>query len=253
VTLIDPEDLELATLRALGGFAGCRVLEIGAGDGRLTFDLSPAAALWLAVELDADELQAARHDLPHLDEAGRVRLLRGDARRLALPAAACDVVCFTWSLCCLPAGDLAAALAEARRVLRPGGALFDVHADGAPLELALWTLRPGARAESVAPADYARTPLGALTPSAEHGFAAATAALAAAPALGYTLAEAVTFDYRLFFDTLDELADYLEENDELGRASDAVLEAALLALQAATRPARLVLTEVARVTRLVRA
>src|SRR5579859_106062 len=47
--LIDPGDNELATLRALGDFAGRRVIEIGAGDGRLAWPLAAQAVLWLRV------------------------------------------------------------------------------------------------------------------------------------------------------------------------------------------------------------
>jgi len=37
MSLIDPGELELATLRALVTFTGQRVLEVGTGDGRLAW------------------------------------------------------------------------------------------------------------------------------------------------------------------------------------------------------------------------
>jgi 16S rRNA A1518/A1519 N6-dimethyltransferase RsmA/KsgA/DIM1 with predicted DNA glycosylase/AP lyase activity len=95
--LIDPSDLELTTLRALADFAGCRVVEIGAGDGRLSEALAGVAAQWLALEPDNTELAAAAEALR--DQAAPVRLLLGDARALALPAAHFDLAFFTWSLC----------------------------------------------------------------------------------------------------------------------------------------------------------
>jgi ubiquinone/menaquinone biosynthesis C-methylase UbiE len=94
----DPEDLELSTLRALADFTGQRVIEIGAGDGRLAWPLAPEAALWVALEPDGDEVAAAHGDLAEAS-ARSVRLVRGDARALPLPAGAFDVALFTWSLC----------------------------------------------------------------------------------------------------------------------------------------------------------
>lgn len=96
--LSDPEDLELSTLRALADFTGQRVVEMGAGDGRLAWPLAAEAALWVALEPDADELAAARDDLAQ-SKAACVRLLQADARALPLPAGSFDVALFTWSLC----------------------------------------------------------------------------------------------------------------------------------------------------------
>jgi 16S rRNA A1518/A1519 N6-dimethyltransferase RsmA/KsgA/DIM1 with predicted DNA glycosylase/AP lyase activity len=95
--LFDPSDLELITLRALADFSGCRVVEIGAGDGRLSEALAAAAAQWLALEPDAAELAMAAQALR--DQAAPVRLLASDGRALALPAAHFDLAFFTWSLC----------------------------------------------------------------------------------------------------------------------------------------------------------
>jgi ubiquinone/menaquinone biosynthesis C-methylase UbiE len=47
--VIDPE-AEMAALRELGGLEGARVLEVGCGDGRLTFRYTPAARSVLAID-----------------------------------------------------------------------------------------------------------------------------------------------------------------------------------------------------------
>jgi len=60
------------------------------------------------------------HALPRLD--GRV--LRGDAMRLPFPDASVDAVTFMWLLHLVPAAVVDSAIAEAARVLRPGGALI---------------------------------------------------------------------------------------------------------------------------------
>lgn len=88
---IDPEDLELQALRGRQAFAGRRVLEIGAGDGRLSEPLAPGAAQWVALDPDRAELVLAAAD--------PIRRAAGDARRLPFRAASFDVVFLSYALC----------------------------------------------------------------------------------------------------------------------------------------------------------
>lgn len=97
--LIDPSDLELSTLRALVNFTGQRVVEIGAGDGRLAWPLAKEAALWVASDPDKAEVGAAEKDLAAEQGPARVRLLVADGRALALAEAGFDLALFSWSLC----------------------------------------------------------------------------------------------------------------------------------------------------------
>ena len=96
--LVDPTDLEVATLRSLAEFSGRRVVEIGTGDGRLAYTLAGDAALWLALDTDLTELALAAQEGAS-DPVQAVHLAVGDGRTLALPAAWCDVAFFAWSLC----------------------------------------------------------------------------------------------------------------------------------------------------------
>jgi ubiquinone/menaquinone biosynthesis C-methylase UbiE len=96
--LSDPDDLEQSTLRALAGFAGQRVVEIGSGDGRLAWTLASEAALWLALDTDLSELSQAVEDRA-ANRPAPVHLAAGDGRALALPAGCCDLAFFAWSLC----------------------------------------------------------------------------------------------------------------------------------------------------------
>ena len=93
---IDPEDLELTSLRQLVTFSRQRVVEIGAGDGRLAWPLAPEAALWVALDPESEEVNAAAEGLP---ANTRVRLLQADGRAIPLASGAFDLALFTWSLC----------------------------------------------------------------------------------------------------------------------------------------------------------
>jgi hypothetical protein len=150
---------------------------------------------------------------------------------------------------------MAAAVAEALRVLRPGGLLLDVHPEAAPMRLEAWTPHPGLSSddERADPGDYERTCLGDFAPDdSQADFQASTQALALAETIGFVGRQTVPFEYRYVFDSLDELTDYLEENEELDLAGDALLERALMALQSAPRPARLVLVQPVSATRLLK-
>ncbi len=61
----DPEENETHALLTLtGSLAGKRVLEVGCGDGRLTWRYAAEAGYVTAIDPDLEELQRARSDCP---------------------------------------------------------------------------------------------------------------------------------------------------------------------------------------------
>lgn len=89
----DPEGCEIDVLhRAMASLAGLRVLEIGAGDGRLTRRYAAEAASIVAIDPDADDIDALRADLPAVD-ARAIGI-----EDLVLPDDSVDVAIFAWSL-----------------------------------------------------------------------------------------------------------------------------------------------------------
>lgn len=229
-----PAPQELEAILRYGGFAGLQVLEIGAGDGRLTAPLAGSAALWLAVDVDADELalagEAARRALPNTHVAVN------DARRLCVPARSFDVVFFTWSLCCVP--QKSTALAEASRVLKPGGRVLAIHPLGEAPLLQVWWTEPDA---------LQRVPIGYLQPrpAGTCNVSAATDALMdIADSPGWRLLGAHPFDYPFSFETLDELLDFLDDAHAEGAdITETLMQKTLHTLQTAAGPARLMVMQ----------
>lgn len=99
----------------LGG--GARILDAGCGHGR-------DCAEFLTRGLDPIGLDLSRGLLREAQTRTAAPLIQGDLRRLPLSRASVDGVWSCASLVHLSADDLALAISEFARVLRPGGALF---------------------------------------------------------------------------------------------------------------------------------
>jgi ubiquinone/menaquinone biosynthesis C-methylase UbiE len=114
------------------------VVEVGFGSG-LNLPYYPTAVTnVVAIEPSAVSMRLAE---PRIKAASvRVDLGGLTGEQLDLPSAQFDAVLSTWTLCTIP--DLEAALAEMRRVLRPGGSLHFVEHGHAPeVRLARWQAR----------------------------------------------------------------------------------------------------------------
>ena len=93
--LVDPDGVELAALEQLVDLRGRRVLEVGCGDGRLTFRYATLAASVLGIDPDRSAIETARRERPP-EFARRVRFRV--ARTVAPPRRRFDVALFSWSL-----------------------------------------------------------------------------------------------------------------------------------------------------------
>lgn len=96
---------------------GRRVIDIGCGDGGLVRALAQRGAHVTGVECGAEMLARACAAPPAADE----RYVNGAGQDLPVPGASADMVVFMNSLHHVPAAHMADALAEAARVLVPGG------------------------------------------------------------------------------------------------------------------------------------
>jgi ubiquinone/menaquinone biosynthesis C-methylase UbiE len=124
----------LAYRRRVVPAAEGRVLEIGIGSGLNLPFYGPGVRQVIGLEPSPKLLAMARRAAGA--PAGAVELLKGSAESIPLDRASVDTVVTTWTLCSIP--DAAGALAEMRRVLKPGGRLLFVEHGRAPEPNVVW-------------------------------------------------------------------------------------------------------------------
>jgi ubiquinone/menaquinone biosynthesis C-methylase UbiE len=107
-----------ALLSAVGPVAGLAIADIGCGEGTLGRELAALGAF--VTGFDPFMAPAARLALG----TGSWQLVRAAAETLPTPDASFDLALFVFSLHHVPQQQLASALAEVRRVLRPDGRLY---------------------------------------------------------------------------------------------------------------------------------
>lgn len=112
---------EIPVLRELGVLDGHRIADLGCGPGYVLAHLRES--------LPDAEILGVDTDLALLGEAAAAKapLIAGDLRALPLPEASLDAALLRYVVQHLP--EPSAALAEVRRVLRPGGVLAVVDVD----------------------------------------------------------------------------------------------------------------------------
>ncbi len=95
--LTDPEGTERNyLLRYLAPGGDTRVLEVGCGDGRLTWRYARSAGTITGIDLHPDDLRIARADCPG-DLMKRVRFVQACAEQLPFRTGSFDRAIFAWS------------------------------------------------------------------------------------------------------------------------------------------------------------
>jgi demethylmenaquinone methyltransferase/2-methoxy-6-polyprenyl-1,4-benzoquinol methylase len=111
-----------AVARITGAGLGNRVLDLAAGTGTSSLSFTATGADCVACDFSLGMLQAGRSRLAHREQrGGRLALVAGDALRLPFRDGAFDAVTISFGL--RNVASPGAALAEMRRVTRPGGRL----------------------------------------------------------------------------------------------------------------------------------
>jgi predicted RNA methylase len=95
--VMDAEGAHLAAILRSADFRERRVLEVGSGEGRLTWGFAPLAASVLAFDPDEAVVASARADCTEaLREKVRFEVARAD--EIDVPPHSVDLVFFSWSL-----------------------------------------------------------------------------------------------------------------------------------------------------------
>lgn len=93
----DPEGFEQKTLHKLVDFKNKHVLEIGCGEGRLTFKYAAASSLTIGFDPDHDALRIARADSPHAMQK-LVHFAGASASNIPFSKETFDIAILAWSL-----------------------------------------------------------------------------------------------------------------------------------------------------------
>jgi predicted RNA methylase len=94
---LDPEDREIQTLLEIAGdFGGRRVLEVGCGDGRLTWRYAGLAAQVVGIDPDAESIIKASKETP-AELRGRVQFESCELNQFEWPEPF-DMAIMSWSL-----------------------------------------------------------------------------------------------------------------------------------------------------------
>ena len=104
--LQDPEGIETKTVLKHLSFDGKDVLEIGCGDGRLTFQYAEMASRVVAIDAIEESIEKAKSNRPK-NLHRRLEFLVGQGEKLTFPDQSFEIVFFSWSLCCtdIPNGE----------------------------------------------------------------------------------------------------------------------------------------------------
>ena len=92
----DSEGNEKKYLHKFASLAGRRVLEIGCGEGRLTWQYAKATHSTVGIDLDAGALRVASIDR-HSDLTGKVHFSRAESERLPFSKETFDIAILAWS------------------------------------------------------------------------------------------------------------------------------------------------------------
>lgn len=92
----DPEPKEIKYLHKFADFTDKRVLEIGCGEGRLTWQYARRSKLTIGFDVDADALRVAWIDRPS-DLETKVLFSRAESEYLPFHKETFDMALLSWS------------------------------------------------------------------------------------------------------------------------------------------------------------
>lgn len=123
----DPENKESKMLHQFADFAGKQILEVGCGEGRLTWKYAKHVKEVVAFDIEHDAIRIARADAA-MNASEHVLFFNSSAKHMPLEKESFDIVLTSLSLCCIADEDKLDALSEIQRLLKPNGIFIDLQA-----------------------------------------------------------------------------------------------------------------------------
>ncbi len=94
---VDPDGIEAEAIHELVDFADKDLLEIGCGNGRMTWSIVPLGRFVLTFDLNEEEIGKAAQSTPASLQP-KVVFQVADITGAGLPPASCDVAVYSYSL-----------------------------------------------------------------------------------------------------------------------------------------------------------
>jgi ubiquinone/menaquinone biosynthesis C-methylase UbiE len=118
---VEPIGIELQTIYNYVDFKEKNVLEIGCGNGRLTFQFADIARKTVAIDLNAESIKQAKKDLSG-SLGSKIEFHVQSAENLSFINDTFDIALFSYSLCCMDSlQSMQASMDEVLQKLNPDG------------------------------------------------------------------------------------------------------------------------------------
>lgn len=196
---IDPEQIEPQTILELSGsLTGLRLLEVGCGDGRLTWRYAQTAGEVIAIDPNPDRIEHAQQKAP-ASLVNKVCFQTADILTFT-DHTLFDIALLSWSLWWIPAESMVDALKNIHKLLKPNGRLIDLHPADTILPI---YVQNGSTAEAVGTIDVAAKHV-------KYHLADAAIKQVVTERL-FTLEQHKKVDFIIYFDSVNACQTYLAE------------------------------------------
>jgi ubiquinone/menaquinone biosynthesis C-methylase UbiE len=120
----EPKGIELQTIYKYVDFKDKNILEVGCGNGRLTYQFADIAKKIVAIDPNEEKINQAKKDLSEALSA-KLEFHIKSAENLSFINDTFDIAIFSYSLCCMDSlQSMQASMDEVQNKLKPGGLII---------------------------------------------------------------------------------------------------------------------------------